>query len=659
MWASLTDEARADIGDLHAEVGARLHDYLSSELNADDADLALASTLLSAYAHANRLAEPRLLQAWLYALARAHRGLRRAAKPLTTGSWPVAATPNLVAGALASLEADHRELLDLAVRHGLTPAQIGVIVGIEPFAVDDMIGQATDQFERWYAAVAAADTSTETTSGPLSPGACPELAVLVADWRAAPMRRTRGHIRQHVNECAACTAVPITRSATVLLASLPLREDAPPLDHAIARAEPLADDEELWRADGFPTVRHAPINAATETGMPVDQLADHAVDHAVDRAVDHAAGESVGHGGGALARAGDPDADAEFWLDADDLPKGGRAFLRNFRTSPADYPAPSADDEALAHSAHEAGEAARDRAAGRGALAQRGKALVGLVAIAAVAVLAFRGMQTPTVVRQAAAPGAADDSGTALVNTPVPENGQEGPQEPPTIMLVPETGASPSATPPLLVTAPPTGQPVVVPTSQPAGAATPKRPKTTAPAPRGPDQPPLADTKPDQQDKPKSPDKPPSQPGQPSNPPAAAKNQLPPPAAPSATISGLVLGTSRSGSLSLTCPGATCHITSASASHSQVSVSGASVSVSAPSIKPMCTDERDSTTVTVQWSGTTTGDGVTTEGTTTGGGTLTATVSWTIQADKGKAYNLNGQIVYANCQKYGNPTSEG
>ncbi|MFI6485524.1 hypothetical protein ACIBH1_46980 [Nonomuraea sp. NPDC050663] len=654
MWASLNDEARADIGDLHAELGARLHDYLSSELNADDADLALASTLLSAYAHADRLAEPRLLQAWLYALARAHRGLRRAAKPLTTSSWPLAATPNLVAGALASLEADHRELLDLAVRHGLTPAQIGVIFEIEPFAVDDMISQATEQFERWYAAVAAADTTDTSTGGQLPPGACRELAVLVADWRAAPMRRTRGNIRHHVNACNTCAAVPVTRSATVLLASLPLREDAPPLDHAMSEAEPLADNDELWRADGFPTVRHAPINAATETGIPVDQLTD-----PVDRAVDHAAGESVGQGGGAAARAGDPDADAEFWKDADDLPKGGRAFLRNFRTSPADYPAPTADDEALAHSAHEAGEAARDRAAGRGALAQRGKALLGLVAVAAVALLAFRGMQTPTVVRQAAAPGAAVDSGTALVNTPFPEDGgQEGPQEPPTIMLVPETMASPSATPPLLVTAPPTGQPVV-PTSQPT-QATPKRPKTktSAPVPRGPDQPPLADTKPDQQDKPKSPDKPPSQPGQESNPPAAAQKQLPPPAAPTATISGLVLGTSRSGSLSLQCPGATCHITAASASHSQVSVSGASVSVSAPSIKPMCTDERDSTTVTVQWSGTATGDGVTTEGTTTGGGTLTATVSWTVQADKGKAYNLNGQIVYANCSQYGNPTSQ-
>ncbi|PZG01537.1 hypothetical protein C1J01_47970 [Nonomuraea aridisoli] len=69
------------------------------------------------------------------------------------------------------------------------------------------------------------------------------------------------------------------------------------------------------------------------------------------------------------------------------------------------------------------------------------------------------------------------------------------------------------------------------------------------------------------------------------------------------------------------------------------------MTVSAPRSRPGCTATTDSGIATISWTGTTTGDGVTTAGTTTGGGTLTLTVSWTVEADKG-TWMPTGSIGY-------------
>ncbi|MFI6603788.1 hypothetical protein ACIBHX_46795 [Nonomuraea sp. NPDC050536] len=108
-----------------------------------------------------------------------------------------------------------------------------------------------------------------------------------------------------------------------------------------------------------------------------------------------------------------------------------------------------------------------------------------------------------------------------------------------------------------------------------------------------------------------------------------APKALPKPATPEASLSPsrLDLGSSRSGSFSLDCPGASCQVTSASGADG-ISVSGTSVSVSAKAPAPDCHYVVQQGTVTVSWAGTATGDGKTTQGTTSGSGTLTLTVSY-------------------------------
>lgn len=58
------------------------------------------------------------------------------------------------------------------------------------------------------------------------------------------------------------------------------------------------------------------------------------------------------------------------------------------------------------------------------------------------------------------------------------------------------------------------------------------------------------------------------------------------------------------------------------------------------------------------WRGSTTGDGHTSQGTSTGGGTLTLTVSWTVQADKGTwiptgSLVNDGRGYWSNCPNDG------
>ncbi|GAA1680076.1 hypothetical protein GCM10009733_091060 [Nonomuraea maheshkhaliensis] len=126
---------------------------------------------------------------------------------------------------------------------------------------------------------------------------------------------------------------------------------------------------------------------------------------------------------------------------------------------------------------------------------------------------------------------------------------------------------------------------------------------------------------------------------------SSTRRTLPRPAPPTAdlTPASLHLGTGRSDRVTLSCTG-TCHITSGRGT-SGIVVDGDRITVSAPASTPACDDITESGAATISWTGTTTGDGRTSEGTTRGGGTLTLPVSWTIEADKG-TWMPTGSVTY-------------
>lgn len=205
MWHSLPHEAREVIEDLRHRHGDRLYDYLRTELGPNDAKLALACTLVSACVHAERVADDEHLLAWLYGLARAHR-----ASAIEGGS-AVHADPPL-SEATTGLSSAHREVLDLALRHGLSGIEIALIFDAGAVEVELLLDEAREHWKTW---LATADKGDLRSADPLE--------------------------------------------------MLPLLNAPHILTEQLLKAEPLGDDPAQWRSDGFPAqpsllpdARHAP-----------------------------------------------------------------------------------------------------------------------------------------------------------------------------------------------------------------------------------------------------------------------------------------------------------------------------------------------------------------------------------------------------------------
>ncbi|GAA3178628.1 RNA polymerase sigma factor [Nonomuraea roseoviolacea] len=253
MWRTLSEDAREAILELCDGYGPHLYDYCRTELSSGDAELAVAGTLLSAHAWAERVDESSPLRPWLYALARAHRAYL--STPTSVGSWSrPGRMADLLPEALRALSPAHRELLDLSVRHGLTHDEIATIFAADADEVEMIVLEAADGLEEWFAAVIAARTRH----------GCAALESRVNDWAAAPGRRTRARISRHIAHCDLCQSAPRVMVADTLLRQMPISSAPGTLQGQLAWALPLPDEAGLWRADGFP----AQARGLTEPAPP-------------------------------------------------------------------------------------------------------------------------------------------------------------------------------------------------------------------------------------------------------------------------------------------------------------------------------------------------------------------------------------------------------
>ncbi|NUW42910.1 hypothetical protein [Nonomuraea rhodomycinica] len=241
MWRTLSEDAREAILELCDGYGPHLYDYCRTELSSSDAELAVAGTLLSAHAWAERVDESSPLRPWLYALARAHRAYL--STPTSVGSWSrPGRMADLLPEALRALAPAHRELLDLSVRHGLTHDEIATIFAADAEEVETIVLEAADGLEEWFAAVIAARTRH----------GCAALESRVNDWAAVPGRRTRARISRHIAHCDLCRSAPRVMVADTLLRQMPISSAPGTLQGQLAWALPLPDEAGLWREDGFP-----------------------------------------------------------------------------------------------------------------------------------------------------------------------------------------------------------------------------------------------------------------------------------------------------------------------------------------------------------------------------------------------------------------------
>jgi len=230
-----------------------LFTYCLSVLCEHDAAVAAVREVRDlALRHGTRLAEPGLLRAWLYSLARycclqrLEQGLGTPATPanpahaeqrrreLASLAWPEA----------AGTEPEQREALELAVRHRLRPAEVAAVLGLSGEAAQELLAAAGAEVGRTRAALLV-----------LMVGSCPVLGELggagAESWLGPPLPddgqggrvlgpALRRELVRHVVDCPTCrgTAERVAGELGTGLAGLPglpvlpapatLRVGAPP-----------------------------------------------------------------------------------------------------------------------------------------------------------------------------------------------------------------------------------------------------------------------------------------------------------------------------------------------------------------------------------------------------------------------------------------------
>ncbi|MFC6525351.1 RNA polymerase sigma factor [Nonomuraea rubra] len=198
--------ATATLYDSYAE---RLHDYAYSLSGRSDvASDSVHDALVTAQGCVARLREPGRLRAWLYALTRFQVRARMARRPGTpSGGMPLPELPelgehgdrelaDLVHEALGELSGGQREVLKLSLRHGLTPAEVGAVLGLTSRQSAARLGRARDHLEIAAAAVLLARTGRAH---------CPDLSAMLDSWEGPLTPLLRRRLSGHIGGCEVCT----------------------------------------------------------------------------------------------------------------------------------------------------------------------------------------------------------------------------------------------------------------------------------------------------------------------------------------------------------------------------------------------------------------------------------------------------------------------
>ncbi|MFG1700546.1 sigma factor [Nonomuraea sp. NPDC049309] len=196
-------EAPARLYDFYGE---RLHDYAFAL--SGDRDMAADSVhdaLVTAQGCVERLKEPAKLRAWLYALTRFQVRARLAHRPGTPPAGLPLPDPaehddpelaELVHETLGELRRGEREVLDLSLRHGLTPAEVGAVLGLTGRQAAARLSRARDHLEIAAAAVVLARTGRAH---------CPDLSAMVDSWEGPLTPLLRRRLSGHIGGCEVCT----------------------------------------------------------------------------------------------------------------------------------------------------------------------------------------------------------------------------------------------------------------------------------------------------------------------------------------------------------------------------------------------------------------------------------------------------------------------
>lgn len=196
-------DAPAKLYDSYAE---RLHDYAFSLAGERDlAADAVHDALVTARGCVERLKEPGRLRAWLYALTRFQARARMAhrsgtpAQGLPLPDVEEQADPelaDLVHETLGELGGTERAVLELSLRHGLTPSEVGAVLALTSRQAAARLARARDHLEIAAAAVVLARTGRAH---------CPDLSAMVDSWEGPLTPLLRRRLSGHIGGCEVCT----------------------------------------------------------------------------------------------------------------------------------------------------------------------------------------------------------------------------------------------------------------------------------------------------------------------------------------------------------------------------------------------------------------------------------------------------------------------
>ncbi|MGV9380113.1 RNA polymerase sigma factor [Nonomuraea sp. NPDC003707] len=182
--------------------GERLHDYAASFAQ-DLAAEAVHDALVTAQGCVHRLKEPARMRAWLYALTRFQVRARMSRRTPVDGvplpELEAQGDPeltDLVHETLGELSRNEREVLELSLRHGLTPAEVGAVLGLTSRQATGRLTRARDQLENAAAAVVLARTGRAH---------CPDLSAMLDGCEGPLTPLLRRRLSGHIGGCEVCT----------------------------------------------------------------------------------------------------------------------------------------------------------------------------------------------------------------------------------------------------------------------------------------------------------------------------------------------------------------------------------------------------------------------------------------------------------------------
>jgi RNA polymerase sigma factor (sigma-70 family) len=206
---------------LYDAYGERLYDYahwlLREEHGAADA---VHDALVTAHGCVARLRDEARLRAWLYALTRVQARARLTHRNGVPSRGPAspAASPGpdtlpwdavggdhdreddelaaLVSEALGELGGIGREVLGLSLRHGLTPAEAGAVLGLTSRQAAGRLTRARNRLENAAAAVVLARVGRAH---------CPDLSAMLDSWVGPLTPTLRRRLAAHIGGCEVCT----------------------------------------------------------------------------------------------------------------------------------------------------------------------------------------------------------------------------------------------------------------------------------------------------------------------------------------------------------------------------------------------------------------------------------------------------------------------